>query len=78
MPTFFTFDGISIHIYFRDHLPPHFHATYAEHEILMVIEDLSIYRGDLPPKQMKKLKKWAKEHQSLLQEIWDETRTDEQ
>jgi len=26
------FFGISIYMYYREHMPPHFHAIYAEHE----------------------------------------------
>ncbi len=37
MPTYFTFDGIKIDLYFDDHAPPHFHAIYAEYEELIEI-----------------------------------------
>jgi hypothetical protein len=30
MPRLSYFYGISIHVYFGDHPPPHFHAVYAE------------------------------------------------
>lgn len=42
-------------MYFDDHAPPHIHATYAEHEVLLVIEDGSVYRGTLPGKQLRKV-----------------------
>jgi hypothetical protein len=31
MPTLSAFDGIKIMMYYRDHLPPHFHAIYNEY-----------------------------------------------
>lgn len=70
MPTFFIIDGIKIDLYYNDHMPPHFHAIYAEFEVLIEIETLNIYRGELPKSQQKKVMKWAKAHQNQLKEIW--------
>ena len=36
MPTISTFFGILIQIFWADHAPPHFHALYAEYEVLIV------------------------------------------
>jgi len=38
MQTLHIIDSIKIDVYSRDHLPPHFHAIYAEHEILIEIK----------------------------------------
>lgn len=38
MLTIKTIDGTKIDVYSREHLPPHFHAIYAEHEKLIEIE----------------------------------------
>jgi hypothetical protein len=35
-------------MYWNDHNPPHFHATYGDFEILIPITDLSVYAGSLP------------------------------
>lgn len=70
MPTFFIIDGIKIDLYYNDHMPPHFHAIYAEFEVLIEIETLKIHRGELPKPQQKKVMKWAKAHQTQLKEIW--------
>lgn len=64
MPTFFIIDGIKIDFYYNDHVPPHFHAIYAEHEVLIEIESLKIHRGSLPKPQQKKVLKWAKANQA--------------
>jgi len=32
MPEICRFFGISIKMYFGDHMPPHFHAEYGEHK----------------------------------------------
>jgi len=74
MPTFFTIDGIRICLYFNDHNPPHFHAIFAEHELIIGIMTLEIIEGDIPKKQLKKVKEFAKENQDLLMEIWDQLR----
>jgi hypothetical protein len=43
MPTISRFYGILIQMYFGDHLPPHFHALYAEFEAVINNSDI---RGD--------------------------------
>lgn len=49
MPTVSVFYGIVIQMFWKDHAPPHFHALYAEHEVLIDIRDLGVLRGSLPP-----------------------------
>lgn len=59
MPTLDVVNSIKIDVYSRDHLPPHFHALYAEHEILIVIKTLKTYAGSLPVRQHKIVLDWA-------------------
>lgn len=59
MPTVYIIDSIKIDVYSREHPPPHFHALYAEHEILIVIKTLETYAGALPNKQYKAVIEWA-------------------
>ena len=61
MPTIHLIDSIKIDLYAREHLPPHFHAIYAEYEILIEIKTLNTYAGYLPNQQLKSVLKWAKE-----------------
>ena len=70
MPTIATLDSIKLMIYFADHAPPHFHAFYNEHEILVEIETLNTYQGSLPTKQYRKMIQWAREHQDYLRSKW--------
>ena len=35
-------------MYYNDHMPPHFHAEYAEHEAIYEIDILDVTRGGLP------------------------------
>lgn len=59
MPTIHMINSVKIDIYAREHMPPHFHAIYAEHEMLVEIVTLGIYSGWLPPKQHRLIIRWA-------------------
>jgi hypothetical protein len=61
MPTIHTLFSIKIDVYSRDHSPPHFHALYAEHEIIIEIKTLKTVAGQFPSKQFKQIIEWAKE-----------------
>jgi len=63
MPVISSFYGILIKMYFGDHVPPHFHAEYAEFAAQISIRDLGILEGYLPPK--------ASIHQQELFENWN-------
>lgn len=57
-------------MYWNDHHPPHFHAQYGDFEILIKIEDLSIYAGSLPSRAFGLVMEWAHLHQLELMENW--------
>ena len=61
-------------MYFDDHNPPHFHALFAEYEVVIEIKTLKVMEGELPRKQLKKIIEFAKKNQPLLLEIWDQMR----
>lgn len=48
MPTISWFYGIAIQMYFVDHPPPHFKATYGEFEANVSIETGRVIDGKLP------------------------------
>jgi hypothetical protein len=56
---FHSLAGVRIYVYTNDHNPPHFHAIYAEHEALIVIQTLEIYAGSLPANKLKAVRKRA-------------------
>lgn len=66
MPTLKIIDSIKIDIYSREHPPPHFHAIYAEHEELIIIESLKTYAGKLPTAKRKKVIDWAIDKREFL------------
>jgi len=41
MPEVSRFYGIVIRVFYDDHNPPHFHAEYGEHEVLVSINTLA-------------------------------------
>ncbi len=71
MPTISMFRGIKIFMNWREHQPPHFHATYGGDEVLVSIRELEVLEGSMPGKQLKMLLGWAAFHQEELLENWE-------
>lgn len=71
MPTIKVIDKVKIDVYSRDHPPPHFHAKYAEHEELIVIETLQTYAGGIPGVQRKKVIAWATNKKEFLLQTFE-------
>ena len=71
MPEISRFFGIIIRIFFNDHDPAHFHASYAEHEALIEIETLMVLRGELPRRAMALVLEWAVLHRPELRSDWE-------
>ena len=74
MPRISEFFGIVISMYFDEHDPPHFHATYAEYEAQVSIDSLDVLRGRLPPRAARQVRKWGALHQLELSENWERAR----
>ncbi len=71
MPEIYRIGKIIITIYHRgEHWYPHFHAKYGDHKASISIETLEVLEGELPPRQLAKVKKWAKANQGGLLERW--------
>ncbi len=77
MPEVSRFFGIVVKIFYSDHAPPHFHAEYGEHEVLVEIETLTIYRGSLPPRALGMVLEWATLHAEELRQDWELARKGE-
>lgn len=71
MPSVSRFLGIVIYFYYRDHNPPHFHALYGEFEAEIILEDLSVDVGYLPPRVLGLVTEWASLHKTELLENWE-------
>jgi hypothetical protein len=71
MPTLSMFYGILIQMFWNDHAPPHFHAIYAEDEVLINIKTLEIIEGQIPRRALALVLEWAQDHREELMEDWD-------
>ena len=71
MPTISMFRGIKVYINWRDHMPPHLHASYGGYEVIVSIRELEVLDGSMPNKQLKMLLGWAAFHQEELMENWE-------
>ena len=58
-------------MFWNDHAPPHFHALYAEYEVLVDIRTLETLEGTMPRRAMALVLEWAQEHRQELMEDWE-------
>lgn len=58
-------------MFWRDHNPPHFHASYAGKEVLIDIRTLGILEGALPRRALLLVLEWAHAHRDERLEDWD-------
>jgi hypothetical protein len=75
MPSISSFHGVDVYMYYNDHLPPHFHATHGEDEVLIEFNPPRVYRGALPRKVLRKVLRWATLHAEELEADWQRART---
>jgi hypothetical protein len=71
MPEISRFFGISIKMFYGDHAPPHFHARYGEHKVVIDIQTLVVIGGYLPPRALGMVIEWALQHQGELLDLWE-------
>ena len=64
-------------MFFDDHNPPHFHASYAEHTAIIDINKMELWSGYLPPRVLGLVIEWAFLHQNELMDNWDKARKQE-
>jgi hypothetical protein len=75
MPTISMFYGIIIQMFWDEHAPPHFHATYGEYKATIDICELRINEGILPRRAAQLVLDWTELHQAELLEDWELCRT---
>lgn len=71
MPEIYRFNGIKIHLYYKDHAPPHLHANYGDEWASFVIEDASIMAGSMNRLAASLVRKWIKKHRPAIMRAWD-------
>ena len=74
MPALSTFYGIVIRMFHDDHAPPHFHAVYGEHELVVGIAPIAVLKGAAPPRVRSMALEWAASHQQELLGDWERCR----
>lgn len=73
MPEISRFLGIVIAIFYRDHEPPHFHATYGGYEITVGIRD-GVVEGRFPRRALGHVLEWLDLHRDELLANWERAR----
>lgn len=66
MPEIDRISGIRICVFSRDHLPPHFHAFYAEQEVLVDIREKTVIAGGLPRRKLREVLDYLSENDNNL------------
>jgi hypothetical protein len=69
VPELSRFLGIVITMFYRDHGPPHFHASYGEFDIEVSIED-GVVTGAFPKRALRHVLEWFDLHRDELRENW--------
>lgn len=77
MPEISRFFGIVIRMYFDDHAPPHFHASYGGLKAQLRIAPVGVIGGHLSPRSLALIVEWAIVHQAELLANWDRLRREE-
>jgi hypothetical protein len=75
VPELSRFLGVVIGMYYKDHNPPHFHATYGEHEVAIAIGDGTVLWGKLPRRALAHVLEWRELHVAELLADWERARS---
>ncbi|ACA15677.1 conserved hypothetical protein [Methylobacterium sp. 4-46] len=70
MPTVQRFAGFTIYMYADDHPPPHFHVRGPGFGGVILLSNLEMDRGVLPPGILDEAVKWASRNKDVLYEQW--------
>ena len=65
MPEISRFYGI-IGMFFNDHLPPHFYASYSDYNAQINIQTGDIINGELPRRALRLVQDWTDLHREEL------------
>jgi len=70
MPEICRFYGITITMNYKEHNPPHFHATYQDYEISVDIKT-ALVKGIMSKRALKMIFEWLELHKDELLEDWN-------
>jgi hypothetical protein len=69
VPVVSRFFGIVIAMFWRDHVPPHFHAKYGDDEVTVDIHTGEV-TGQIARRALALVEEWRVEHKAELLEDW--------
>ena len=69
MPKISEFYGVAIHMYHKEHGPPHFHAEYGGSAAAFTF-DGRVLHGRLHPRALRLVREWACVHRAELDLNW--------
>lgn len=69
MPIIAAFYGVTVRMFYDEHNPPHFHASYQDYTAEFFMNG-DLLKGDMPTKQRKQITAWAKIHEEELLKNW--------
>lgn len=70
MPELSRFLGIVIRMYYRDHEPAHFHASYGDYEITVRLA-AGVVEGRFPRRALRLVIEWYELHRAELMADWN-------
>lgn len=71
MPTIVRIGNVLIRIFADDHNPPHFHVITPDHEVIVLISDLSIMAGTIDRRSLDAALEWAASNRKVLEDEWN-------
>jgi hypothetical protein len=74
MPVISRFYGIVVAMFYSEHNPPHFHASYGGRKVAIEIKTLRVLEGRIAPRALGLVMEWAALHQEELMRGWEHAR----
>jgi len=67
-------DGLKIHIYAKEHSPPHFHVTAANLDSVLALDNCTLIRGTVDRKTRDLIEFYHSKAKEKLIDVWNRTR----
>ena len=66
--------GVQIHVYAKEHSPPHFHVKSGDAEAVFTIDNCTFIQGNIDGREQRLVKWWYDRARPQLISTWNETR----
>lgn len=66
--------GLQIHIYAKEHAPPHFHVVSPDIDAAFTLQDCTFLNGNIDGREQRLVKWWYEKSRPMLVETWNKTR----